>query len=147
MPDLAPTVTFIMPIQGKPEFLVEQINAVFRFSDHYRGFCELIVVVDETAKETEAIAKIAGLAVKINRVNHPHVRARVLHCTSTQSLNGSVEIALTHSLGDKIMIVANGRLDRFDASQLCGLGMGQREILVAEYFLDETMFGEFLATQ
>jgi glycosyltransferase involved in cell wall biosynthesis len=144
MPDLAPTVTFIMPIQGKPEFLVEQINAVFRFSDHYRGFCELIVVVDETAKETEAIAKIVGLAVKINGVNHPHVRARVLHCTSTQSLNGSVEIALTHSLGDKIMIVANGELTKFNPSQLCGLGMGQREILVAEYFLDESAFEGFI---
>ena len=147
MPDLAPTVTFIMPIQGKPEFLVEQINAVFRFSDHYSGFCELIVVVDETAKETEAIAKIVGLAVKINGVNHPHVRARILRCTSPLSMNESVEMALTHSLGDRIMIVANGRLDRFDASQLCGLGMGEKDVLVAEYFLDETMFGEFLAKQ
>jgi len=143
MPDLAPTVTFIMPIQGKPEFIVEQVNAVFRFSNHYKGFCELIVVVDETAKETEAIAKIVGLAVKINRVNHPHVRARILRCTSPLSLNGSVEMALAHSLGDRIVIVANGELTKFDASQLCDVG--QKDVLVAEYFLDESAFGEFLA--
>ena len=143
MPDLAPTVTFIMPIQGKPEFIVEQVNAVFRFSNHYRGFCELIVVVDETAKETEAIAKIVGLAVKINRVNHPHVRARILRCTSPLSLNGSVEMALAHSLGDRIVIVANGELTKFDASQLCDVG--PKDVLVAEYFLDESTFGEFLA--
>ena len=143
MPDLAPTVTFIMPIQGKPEFIVEQVNAVFRFSNHYKGFCELIVVVDETAKETEAISKIVGLAVKINRVNHPHVRARILRCTSPLSLNGSVEMALAHSLGDRIVIVANGELAKFDASQLCDVG--QKGVLVAEYFLDESTFGEFLA--
>jgi hypothetical protein len=144
MPDLAPTITFIMPIQGRPEFLVEQINAIFRFSDHYRGFCELIVVVDETAKEMEAIAKIAGLAVKINRVNHPHVRARVLHCTSPLSMNGSVEMALAHSLGDKIMIVANGESARFDPSRLCDIGIGQKDVLVVEYFLNVSAFEGFL---
>ncbi len=147
MPDLAPTVTFIVPIQGKQEFLVEQVNAVFRFSDQYKGFCELIIVVDETARETEAIAKVVGLAVKLNRVNHPHVRARILHCTSPLSLNGSVEKALMHSLGDKFLIVANGQLNSFDPSQLWGIGIRQKDVLVAEYFLDETMFSEFLAKQ
>ena len=147
MLDLAPTVTFIMPIQGKPDFLVEQVNAVFRFSNKYKGFCELMIVVDETAKETEAIVKVVGLALKLNKLSHPHVRARILRCTSPLSLNESVEMALAHSLGDKFVIVANGGLERFDPSQLWGFGVGQKDILVADYFLDETMFSEFLGKQ
>jgi len=145
MPDLAPTVTFIMPIQGKPDFLVEQINAVFRFSNQYRGFCELIIVFDETAKETEAIMKIAELAIKLNKVNHPHVRTRILHCTSPMSLNASVEMALAHSLGDKIMIVTNDESNKFNPSQMIGIGVGQRDVMVTECFLDETMFDEFMS--
>lgn len=145
MPDLAPTVTFVMPILGKQEFLVEQINAVFKFSDQYRGFCELIVVVDEAAKEAEAVSRVVELAVKLNRVAHPHVRARVLHCMASLSFNESVEMALAHSLGDKIMIVANGKLDRFDPSKSWSIGIGQKDVIVADYFLNGSMLDELLA--
>jgi len=134
-----------MPIQGKPDFLVEQVNAVFRFSNKYKGFCELMIVVDETAKETEAIVKVVGLALKLNKLSHPHVRARILRCTSPLSLNESVEVALAHSLGDKFMIVTNDGSSRFDPSKVVGISLGQKDILVTECFLDEAMLGEFLA--
>ena len=46
MLQLQPTVTFIIPIRNKENFLMEEINTVFEFSEIYPGFCELILAVD-----------------------------------------------------------------------------------------------------
>lgn len=102
MPRLNPTITFIMPIQDKQEFLNEQINTVFKFSEQYRGFCEIIVLTDEIEN---AKLKLAWLAIKLNKISHPHVRTRIIRYTSKLSLNNLIETSINHALGQKIVII------------------------------------------
>jgi hypothetical protein len=104
MSQLDPTITFIMPIQNKQGFIIEQINTIFRFSEQYRGFCELIILTDEVEN---AKLKLAWLAIKLNRISHPHVRTRIIRYTSRIGLTNLIETSINHALGQKIVITTN----------------------------------------
>jgi glycosyltransferase involved in cell wall biosynthesis len=99
---LNPTITFVMPTQNKQEFLIEQINTIFKFSEQYEGFCEIIILTDEAE---DAKLKLAWLAIKLNKMSHPHVRTRIIRYTSRIGLTNLIETSINHALGQKIVII------------------------------------------
>jgi hypothetical protein len=133
-----------MPVQGKHEFLVEEINAIFRFSDNYRGFCELIIVADETSKTTDTTLKIAELAIKLNKLNHSFVRTKVLHYTSSLRVDDLVEMSMNYALGQKMVIVTSENSPKIDVSRISGLDMFGKDVMVAECLISETIIEEVL---
>jgi glycosyltransferase involved in cell wall biosynthesis len=102
--ELRPTITFIMPIQKKEEFLVEQINAIFKLSERYSGFCEIIMVGNGTE---DTALKIAWLAMKLNKIKHPYVRTKIIGYTSQLNINDLIETGIGQALGQKIIIATN----------------------------------------
>jgi len=102
MSQLNPTITFVMPTQNKQEFLIEQINTIFKFSEQYGGFCEIIILTDEVE---DAKLKLAWLAIKLNKMSHPHVRTRIIRYTSRIGLTNLIETSINHALGQKIVII------------------------------------------
>jgi len=101
---LKPTISFIIPIQEQQQFLIEQLNAIFKFSECYHGFCEIITPTTDLDNPKLNLIK---LAIKLNKASHPHVRTRQLYFTQKMDLKNLIEIGLSQALGDKIVIVLN----------------------------------------
>jgi hypothetical protein len=99
---LPPTITFIIPIQKKENFLIQQITKIFAISEWYPGFCEIITIGN--GAEDKAI-KIAWLAMKLSKIKHPHVRTKMINFTSQLEINDLIETGIKHALGQKIIIV------------------------------------------
>lgn len=135
---LQPTITFIIPFQSKENFLIEQINTVFKFSELYSGFCELIITSD--GKE-DALLKLAWLAMKLNKINHPHVRTKIIRYTSQISINKLIETSMKHALGQKI-IIATDNAKKIDVSQIRNSDVLQRPVLTVQYFLNTKILEE-----
>jgi hypothetical protein len=127
-----PTVSFIMPVQGKMDFLMEQINAVFKFSERYSGFCELIIVGDMLEN---GVFKLVWLTVKLNKVGHPHVRTRIIRYASHVEFEELVRTGIKSALGEKIVIAANTPVKSDDAD-----GFGKRDVIVTRFLFDESVF-------
>ncbi len=136
-----PTVTFVMPIQDREDFLIEQINTVFKFSKQYQGFCELIIVADGSSGAVDATLKIAWLAIKLNKISHPHVRIRFIRYTSELSLNDLIETSVNHAFGQKIM-VATKDAEKVEKAKIND--MMNREVLITQYLLNPTTIQENL---
>lgn len=130
MPQLDPTITFIMPIQNKQDFIIEQINTIFRFSEQYGGFCEIIVLTDEVE---DAKLKLAWLAIKLNKMSHPHVRTRIIRYTSRIGLTNLIETSINHALGQKIVITTNTP-EMIEIAKINDLM--NRDILITPYVLN-----------
>jgi len=138
IPQLNPTITFIMPIQNKQDFLIEQINTIFKFSEQYRGFCEIIVLTDEIE---DAKLKLAWLAIKLNKISHPHVRTRIIRYTSKLSLNNLIETSINHALGQKLVVTTN-MPEEVEKAEITDVT--KREILITQYILDVNTLQEIL---
>ena len=138
MPQLNPTITFIMPIQNKKEFLIEQISTIFKFSEQYRGFCEIIILTDEVE---DAKLKLAWLAIRLNKISHPHVRTRIIRYTSKLSLDNLIETSVNHALGQKLVITTNMPEE---AEKAKITDVTKREILIAQYILDVNTLQEIV---
>jgi len=138
MPQLNPTITFIMPIQNQKEFLIEQINTIFKFSEQYRGFCEIIVLTDEIE---DAKLKLVWLAMKLNKISHPHVRTRMIRYTSKLSLDNLIETSINHALGQKIVITTDTP-EKIEKAKITDIM--KREILLTQYLLDVSSLQEIL---
>ena len=80
---MKPTITFIVPIQSQQEFLIEQVNAIFKFSENYQGFCEIIMPINEV---NHPKLNLIMLTIKLNKITHPHVRTRTIYLTHTLEL-------------------------------------------------------------
>ncbi|MCJ7423707.1 hypothetical protein MUP01_05505 [Candidatus Bathyarchaeota archaeon] len=104
MSQLSPTITFIMPLQDKQEFMIEQINAIFKFSERYAGFCEILMLTDEIENTR---LKVASLALRLNKASHPHVRTRIIRYTTPLGLTSLIETSINHAFGQKIVITGN----------------------------------------
>jgi hypothetical protein len=130
MPHLKPTITFILPIQTKHEFLIEQINAIFRFSENYGGLCEILLLADETGN---ARLKLASLAIKMNGIGHPYVKMKMIRYTSTMDLASLIEAGIHNAIGEKIVVAANSS-ERIRSEKLSDAM--NRQILVTQYILD-----------
>jgi len=138
MPQLNPTITFVIPVQNKQEFLIEQINAIFKFSEHCGGFCEILIVTDEIE---DAKLKIAWLAMKLDKISHPNVRTRMIRYTSQQSLTDLIETSINHALGQKIVITTNTP-EKVEKAEITDVT--KREILISQYILDVNTLQEIL---
>ena len=139
MPQPNPTITFMMPIQDKQDFIIEQINAIFRFSEHYGGFCEILIL----AGEVDALRlKLAWLAMKLNKISHPQVRTRMICYTSKPDLPSLIETGINQALGQKI-IIATSTPEIVENAEINDVS--QREILLIRYALDLNALQENLA--
>jgi glycosyltransferase involved in cell wall biosynthesis len=127
---LNPTITFVMPTQNKQEFLIEQINTIFKFSEQYEGFCEIIILTDEAE---DAKLKLAWLAIKLNKTSHPHVRTRIIRYTSRIGLTNLIETSINHALGQKIVIITNTP-EMIEIAKINDLM--KRDILITPYVLN-----------
>lgn len=139
MPQLNQTITFIIPIQNKHEFLIEQINTLFKFSEQYGRFCEIIIVTDDIE---DAKLKIAWLAMKLNKISHPNVRTRMIRYTSQQSLSALIETSINHALGQKIVITTN-MPEKIEMTKITDIM--ERDILITQYIFDVNILQESLA--
>jgi len=139
MPQLNQTITFIIPIQNKHEFLIEQINTLFKFSEQYGRFCEIIIVTDDIE---DAKLKIAWLAMKLNKISHPNVRTRMIRYTSQQSLTDLIETSINHALGQKIVITTN-MPEKIEMTKITDIM--ERDILITQYIFDVNILQESLA--
>jgi glycosyltransferase involved in cell wall biosynthesis len=128
--ELHSTVTFIIPIQNKKELLIEQIGTIFKLSEQYPGFCEIIIVANGT--EDTAI-KIAWLAMKLNKTKHPYVRTRTIRYASQVDISEMISTGVDHALGQKIMIITDDpkRIEKQKISN-----MMNRDISITKYTLD-----------
>jgi hypothetical protein len=138
MPQLNQTITFIIPIQNKHEFLIEQINTLFKFSEQYGRFCEIIIVTDDI-EDTKL--KIAWLAMKLNKISHPNVRTRMIRYTSQQSLTDLIETSINHALGQKIVITTNTP-EKIEMTKITD--EMERDILITQYIFDVNILQENL---
>jgi hypothetical protein len=133
---LQPTITFIMPIQGREDFLVDQITTMFTLSERYHGFCEIIVVGNGTE---DAAIKLAWLAMKLNKANHPYVRTKVITYTSQLSVNDLIETGLNQALGQKIIIATN-HPEKIEMEKINDLM--NRNVSIIPYILDADALAE-----
>ena len=101
---LQPTITFVLPVQNEQILTVEQINCCFKFSEQYPGLCELIIITDNPQEKRNYLL---WLATKLNKVNHPHVRTKIIRYTSKLDVNELIETGIKHALGQKIVIATN----------------------------------------
>jgi len=138
MPQLNQTITFIIPIQNKQEFLIEQINTLFKFSEQYGRFCEIIIVTDEIE---DAKLKLAWLAMKLNKINHPHVRTRMIRYTSKLGLQSLIETSINHALGQKIVITTDTP-EKIEKAKITDIM--KRDIQITQYVLDVSSLQEIL---
>ena len=138
MPQLNPTITFVIPVQNKQEFLIEQINAIFKFSEHYGGFCEILIVTDEIE---DAKLKIAWLAMKLDKISHPNVRTRMIRYTSQQSLTDLIETSINHALGQKIVITTSTP-ENIEMAKITDIM--ERDTLITQYDFDVNTLQENL---
>lgn len=101
---LQPTVTFILPAQNKQNLVIEQINSFFKFSEQYPGFCEIIIVTDNFEDKE---VYLLWLALKLNKVNHPHVRTKMIRYATKLDVKELIETGIKNALGEKVIVVAN----------------------------------------
>ena len=139
MPQPKPTLTFIMPMHSTQDFIIEQINTIFRFSEHYGGFCEILIL----AGEVDALRlKLAWLAMKLNKISHPQVRTRMICYTSKPGLPSLIETGMNQALGQKIIIITSTP-EIVENAEINDAW--QREILLIRYALDVNALQENLA--
>jgi hypothetical protein len=113
---LPPTITFIIPIEKKENFLVEQITTIFTISEAYSGFCEIIIIGN--GAEDNAI-KVAWLAMRLSKIRNPYVRTKMINFTSQLEINDLVETGIKHALGQRIIIVT-GNPEEIETEKISG---------------------------
>jgi hypothetical protein len=127
MSQLSPTVTFILPVQDNHESLIDQVNTIFKFSEQYGGFCEIIALTDQVE---DTRLKLAWLAIRLNKISHPHVRTRIIRYTSQVSLTELIETSINHALGQRIVITTDSP-DMIETAKINDVM--KRDIIVAQY--------------
>ena len=127
---MKPTITFILPIQTQQEFLIEQLNTVFKFSEHYQGFCEIILPTDEI---NHPKLNLIMLTIKLNKITHPYVRTRTIYYTHPLGLENLIETSINHALGDKVVIVLNipEKIENLQINNFLN-----KNIILTKYILD-----------
>jgi hypothetical protein len=138
MPRQKPTITFIIPFQHDKEFLIEQINAIFSFSEKYGGFCEILVPTDEQEEER---LKSVWLAIEPNRTSHPYVRTRLIRYTSQLPLADLIEAGINRAIGQKT-VITTGTPEKIEVGKINNL-MG-RDLVVTQYTFDVDVLKESL---
>jgi len=104
MPQHASRITFIMTMTDDQELSVPQTDALFKFSEKYDGFCEILILVGEVK---ELKMKLTWLAMTLNNKNHPKVRAKMIRYTSQYDLISQIESNVNLALGRKIVVISS----------------------------------------
>jgi len=104
MLQLNPTITFIVTMPKDHEPPVEQLNTLFKFSEKNDRFCEILVVTDELE---ESRVKVVWLTLKLNQITHPHVRTRMIRCTSPEGLAETVKTTMNMTPGQTIIVASD----------------------------------------
>lgn len=104
MLQLNPTITFIVIMPKDEELPVEQLNTLFKFSEKNDRFCEILVVTDELE---ESRVKVVWLTLKLNQITHPHVRTRMIRCTSPEGLAETVKTTMNMTTGQTIIVASD----------------------------------------
>ena len=104
MLQLNPTITFIVTMPKDYELPIEQLNTLFKFSEKNDRFCEILVVTDELE---ESRVKVVWLTLKLNRITHPHVRTRMIRCTSPEGLAETVKTTMNMTTGQTIIVASD----------------------------------------
>ncbi|MCD6445570.1 glycosyltransferase [Candidatus Bathyarchaeota archaeon] len=137
---MQPTITFIIPIQKRENLLIEEINTIFKFSEQYPGFCEIIIVGNG---KQDTLIKIAWVALKLNKITHPHVRTKIIKYTTNQNIDLLIQTGINHALGEKIVIVTSNP-EKINPSQIEKFNIFKKEIMIEKLFTDKTtMLKEF----
>jgi hypothetical protein len=134
---LQPTITFIMPIQDKEDFLVEQISTMFMLSESYPGFCEIIIIGNGAG---DAAIKLAWLTMTLNKIKHPYVRTKMIRYTSQLNMDDLIETGINHALGQKIVIATNDP-EKIEIEKINDLM--DRDIYITQSILDTKALEEF----
>lgn len=129
---IQPTITFILPVENKQSLVIEQINVCFEFSELYQGFCEIIIVTDDFEDER---VYLLWLAMTLNKVNHPGVRAKMIRYTSKLSVKELIDAGLKHATGQKIIVALNN-LEKVEGFCHENPNMAQSRILMIPHFLN-----------
>lgn len=136
-----PTLTFLLPVRGKQQFLMEQIDAIFILAENYGGLCEILLLTDQTENVQ---AKLAWLAMKTNAAKHPLVRPRRLWFTSKLDMETLIEAGIHSALGEKIVIVSSCS-EVIEAEKKSDVF--NRQVLVTQTMLNDNGFSEILYKQ
>jgi len=128
---LQPTVTFVLPVQNKQDLVIEQINSFFKFSEQYPGFCEIIIVTDDFEDKR---VYLLWLALKLNKVNHPYVRTKMIRYATRLDVEELAETGIKNALGEKL-IVATNNLERIEKFLQNNKDMIKDDISVTSHFL------------
>jgi len=104
MLQLNPTITFIVTMPKDEELPVEQLNTLFKFSEKNDRFCEILVVTDELE---ESRVRVVWLTLKLNQITHPHVRTRMIRCTSPEGLAETAKTAMNITTGQTIIVTSD----------------------------------------
>ena len=128
--ELHPTISFIIPIQNRQDLLVEQIGTIFKLSEQYDGFCEIIMVANGTE---DTAVKIAWLAMKLNKEKHPYVRTRTIRYASQVDISEMICTGIGQALGQKLVIITDDS-KRIEKEKIND--MMEREISITRYMLD-----------
>jgi len=129
---LQPSVTFILPVQNKQDLVIEQINSFFKFSEQYPGFCEIIVVTDDF--EDKGVY-LQWLALKLNKVNHPYVRTKMIRYATKLDVKELIETGVKNALGEKVIVAAADDSETIKQFLLKNKGM-VKDVLVTSDFLN-----------
>jgi len=93
-----------LPVQNQQHLVIEQINSFFKFSEQYPGFCEIIIVTDNFEDKE---VYLLWLALKLNKVNHPYVRTKMIRYATKLDVKELIETGIKNALGEKVIVVAN----------------------------------------
>jgi hypothetical protein len=99
-----PTITFIITMTNKQELPLNHIATLFKFTEQYNGFCEILILAGETE---DVRTKLAWLAMKLRGINHPNVRTRMIRYPSQSSLMNLLETTMSFAFGQKILVTTN----------------------------------------
>jgi hypothetical protein len=130
-----------MPIQNKEDFLVEQITTMFKLSERYSGFCEIMLIGNGAE---DAAIKLAWLAIELNKIKHPHVRTKMIRYTSRVNMNDLIETGIKHALGQKIIIVTNDS-EKIEMEKIND--MMNRYVSITQCILDEDTLEEMVSNR
>jgi glycosyltransferase involved in cell wall biosynthesis len=138
---IQPTLSVILPVQNKQSLIIEQINNCFKFSELYPGFCEIIIVTDDFEDRR---VYLLWLAMKLNKISHPHVRTKIIRYTSKLGVKELIETGLKHATGEKIVVAFNDseNVEEFSHDKI--RNRLQNHILMVPHFLDIDALKEVL---
>mgnify|MGYP001626212734 CR=1 FL=1 len=139
---MEPTITFIVPVTRLQQFLMEQIDAIVKFSQNYDGLCEVMLPTDETGQTK---LNIISMAIKIYKTKHPCIRIKPICFPQKTDLQTLINEGVKRAIGHKIFIILNMPEIDIENQKTISLFENERDIILAKYLLDVNMIERLTA--